>query len=115
MTSSMPIMLLCFSSFARQNHHAKKTEDNCTGGKQTKKRVTVTAAANTTGTEKLPPFIIRKSLRPLCLKNIHSLTTDYAANSKAAMTGELFKQWLRKLDRKYELKDQRIQLIVDDC
>lgn len=31
------------------------------------------------------------------------------------MTGELFKQWLRKLDRKYELKDQRIQLIVDDC
>lgn len=104
-TFSTPITLLSFSSFC-PTKPSRKGEDNCTG------RVTVTA--NTTGMKKLPPFVIGKSL-PLCFRKICSLPTDYAANSEASMASELFKQWLRKLDREFKLRDRRVPLIVDDC
>lgn len=89
--------------------------DVCAGGKRSKERVTVLIGANMTGTEKLPLFVIGKSQKPRCFKNIRSLPTDYAANKKAWMTGELFKQWLRKLDRKFELGKRHVLLLVDNC
>lgn len=89
--------------------------DVCAGGKRCKERVTVLLGANMTGTEKLPLFVIGKSQKPRCFKNIRTLPADYAANKKAWMTGELFKQWLRKLDRKFELGKRQILLLVDNC
>lgn len=89
--------------------------DNCAGGKRSKERVTVMLAANMTGTEKLPIFVIGKSAKPRCFKNIRSLPTDYAANKKAWMTGALFEQWLRKLDKKFELRNRQVLLLVDNC
>lgn len=88
----------------------------CTGSERSKEHVTVMAAAKHDGDEEAPPFVIGKSLRPPCFRNIRSLPTDYAANSKASMASELFKQSLRKLDRKFKLRNQRVPpLIVDDC
>ncbi|XP_037567787.1 tigger transposable element-derived protein 4-like [Dermacentor silvarum] len=75
----------------------------CAGGKSSKERVTVLLGANMTGTEKIPLFVIGKSQKLRCFRNIRTLPADYAANKKARMTGELFKQWLRKLDQKFEL------------
>ncbi|XP_037515168.1 tigger transposable element-derived protein 6 [Rhipicephalus sanguineus] len=68
-----------------------------------------------TGTEKLPLLIIGKALKPRCFKNIRTLPAEYTANSKAWMTREIFKQWLIKLDRRFELANRRVLLIVDNC
>lgn len=40
------------------------------------------------GSEKLPLFVIGKSLKPRCFKNA-TIPVDYTANSKAWMTGKL--------------------------
>ncbi|KAK8771219.1 hypothetical protein V5799_025538 [Amblyomma americanum] len=90
-------------------------DDKCTGGKRSKERVTVMVVANMTGSEKLPLFVVGKSSNPRCFKNIRSLPTDYVANRKAWMTGELFKQWLMKVDKKFERCGRKILLLVDNC
>ena len=41
----------------------------CSGGKFSKVRLTGSAGANATG-EKLPMFVIGKSAKPRCLKNV---------------------------------------------
>lgn len=89
--------------------------DTCAGGKRSKERVTVLVAANMDGTEKLPLLIIGKALKPRCFKNIRTLPAEYTANSKAWMTREIFKQWLIKLDRKFELAHRSVLLVVDNC
>lgn len=89
--------------------------DSCAGGKRSKERVTVLVAANMTGTEKVPLFVIGKALKPRCFKNIRSLPTEYAANKKAWMTGDLFRKWLLKFDRRMELGGRRVLLVVDNC
>lgn len=89
--------------------------DSCTGGKRSKERITVMVAANMAGTEKLPLFVIGKSLKPRCFKNIRTLPTEYAANGKAWMTADLFKRWLTTWDRKLELRNRKVLLIVDNC
>lgn len=43
--------------------------NKCTGGKKSKERITVMVAANMTGTEKLPLFVIGKSRNLRCFKN----------------------------------------------
>ncbi|KAM7296881.1 tigger transposable element-derived protein 6-like, partial [Ixodes scapularis] len=89
--------------------------ENCGGGERSKKRVIVLVVANMTGTEKLTLLVIGKSMKPRCFKNIRTLPTDYEANRKAWMTGELFKKRLKKLDRKFELSNRQVLLIVDNC
>ncbi|XP_064463598.1 tigger transposable element-derived protein 4-like [Ornithodoros turicata] len=68
-----------------------------------------------TGTEKLPLFVIRKRSKPRCFKNIPTLPTEYTAHKKARMTADLFKQWLKTWDRKLELRNRKVLLIVDNC
>lgn len=89
--------------------------DNCVGGKRSKDRVTIMVGANMTGTEKLPLFIVCKSAKPRCFKNIRTLPAEYASNRKAWMTGALFKQWLVRLDRKFQLRNRNVALVVDNC
>ncbi|GFR86661.1 tigger transposable element-derived protein 4 [Elysia marginata] len=67
------------------------------------------------GSQKLPLLIIGKFERPRCMKNIKTLPVTYKANKKAWMTGKIFEEWLRKLDRKFLLRGRSIALIVDDC
>ena len=66
-----------------------KTE-KCHGGKHSEERVTIIQTANMTGTEKLKPLVIRKSIKPQCFAGIKTLPRAYAANKKAWITAELF-------------------------
>ncbi|GFO06404.1 tigger transposable element-derived protein [Plakobranchus ocellatus] len=86
-----------------------------TGGKIPQERITLIVAANMSGTEKLPLLTIGKFQKPRCLKNIKTLPTEYKASTKAWMTGAIFEDWVRRLDRKYLLKGRSIALVIDNC
>jgi len=73
--------------------------ERCSGGKQSKERVTLLVGANMDGSEKLPLLMIGKSSNPRCFKNVKSKPVEYQANKKAWMTGEVFKNWLLKIDK----------------
>ncbi|XP_063624721.1 LOW QUALITY PROTEIN: tigger transposable element-derived protein 4-like [Cydia splendana] len=69
------------------------------GGKQSKERLTILQCVNMTGTDKLLLLIIGKSKRPRCFKGVKTLPVDYVSNTKAWMTKDLFKNWLKKVNK----------------
>lgn len=87
----------------------------CTGAKISKERVTLLLCANMSGTEKLTPLLIGKPARPRCFKNIKTFPVEYKNNKNAWMTSELFKDWLKKVDRQMSLNKRKILLFVDNC
>ena len=86
-------------------------KQNCSGGKKAKDRVTVLVGSNAMGA-KLPLLVIGKSKFLRCFrgKNI-----EYLANKKAWMNGEIFTQYVTKLDRRMKRDNRKIALIVDNC
>ncbi|XP_057327621.1 tigger transposable element-derived protein 4-like [Microplitis mediator] len=64
--------------------------DKCTGGKLSKRRITVMAAANMTG-------------------------SYYENNNKSWMTSKIFEKWLRNWDSQLQLQKRKILLVVDNC
>jgi hypothetical protein len=58
----------------------------CTGGKQSKVRLTIMTCANEDGSQRLPLLVIGKSAKPRCFKNVKKLPVEYTANKKAWMT-----------------------------
>ena len=72
------------------------------------------AAASATG-EKLPMFVIGKSVKPRCFKHVKSLPCRYRAQPESWMSSFLFDEWVKELDRKFEKENHRIVLIVDNC
>ncbi|GBL90715.1 Tigger transposable element-derived protein 4 [Araneus ventricosus] len=46
--------------------------EKCTSGKASKQRLTLLLGANMSGNEKLKPFVISKSKKPRCFKNVKS-------------------------------------------
>ncbi|XP_071043603.1 tigger transposable element-derived protein 6-like [Parasteatoda tepidariorum] len=89
--------------------------ENCKGGKKSKQRLTVLLCANSTGTDKLKPFVIGKYAKPRCFKNVTSLPVDYKANKRAWMTEEIFNNWLLDVDKEMKRKKKKIALLVDNC
>ena len=73
---------------------------NCRG-KHSKIRVARLAAANMNG-DKLPMFVIGKSQKPRCFKNIKKLPCRYGDQKKNWMGSTLFKEWVRELDNQFE-------------
>ena len=71
-------------------------------------------AASATG-EKLPMFVIGKSVKPRCFKHVKSLPCRYRAQPESWMSSFLFDEWVKELDRKFEKKHRKIVLIVDNC
>ena len=65
------------------------------------------------GSEKLPLLIIGKNRNPHCFKGIKSLTVYYEANRMAWMTSDVFEQWMRKLDEKFQAQQRRVVIFVD--
>ena len=65
--------------------------------------------------EKLPMFVIRKSQKPRCFKHIKSLPCRYRAQEKSWMNTELFEEWVREQDEKFENKGRKVALIIDNC
>lgn len=87
----------------------------CSGGKQSKERLTALVCANMSGNDKLPILVIGKSKNPRCFKNVKSLPTEYVANKKAWMTSEFFINWLHQVDKQMTKRKRRIVMIVDNC
>lgn len=90
--------------------------DKCKSGKKSKVRISVLLAASATG-EKLKPFVIGKSLKPRCFKNVKmkELPVIYTANKKAWMTSKLFEDWVMSVNEDMKKDNRSILLIVDNC
>ena len=88
--------------------------EKCSGGKHSKIRLTGLAAANMTG-EKLPMFVIGKSKKPRCFKHITCLPCRYRGQSKSWMNSELFEEWVREQDKKFEKEGRKVALVIDNC
>ena len=72
------------------------------------------AASNSLG-DKIPMFVIGKSVKPRCFKGNKKKPCRYPAQKKSWMTSDLFEEWVRELDRKFQREDRKIALIVDNC
>ena len=88
--------------------------EKCSGGKNSKIRITGLAAANSVG-DKLPMFVIGKSKAPRCFKNVTSLPCRYRSQKKSWMDSTLFEEWVRELDVKFQKENRKIALIIDNC
>ena len=88
--------------------------EKCSGGKHSKVRLTGLAAGNALG-ERLPMFVIGKSAKPRCFKGVKTLPCRYRSQKKSWMSGELFEEWVRELDRKFSVSKRKIALIIDNC
>lgn len=86
------------------------------GQKQSKVRLTLAFTANADGTERLPPLIIGRAKRPRCFqkKTGEQLGFNYHSNSRAWMTGDIFRQWLVDWDKQLRNKNRKILLLVDN-
>ena len=90
-------------------------KEPCHGGKHSKERITVLVGANVDGSEKLPLFVIGKSKKPRCFKNVRSLPVQYDASRKAWMTSSIFETWIRNLDRQFSRQKRSVLMILDNC
>lgn len=104
---------LFFKCLPNQTHAFKN--DKCFGVKTGKERVTVLIGANMDGTEKLKLLLIGKSKNPRCLKGLKSLGLDYTHNKKAWMTGAIFENWMKGIDRKMKAQKRKIAMFIDNC
>lgn len=87
----------------------------CTGGKKSKERVTVLLCCNADGSDKHVPLVIGKAAKPRCFKNIRSLPVIYKNSKRAWMTSAIFVEWLRLWDRKLQMKERFVVLLLDHC
>nr|XP_047142836.1 tigger transposable element-derived protein 4-like [Hydra vulgaris] len=90
------------------------SQEKCIGGKNSKVRLTGIAGGSATG-EKLPMFVIGKSKNPRCFKHIKQLPCTYKNQLKSWMTGDLFTEWVMKLDSFFCAQDRKVALLVDNC
>jgi hypothetical protein len=74
------------------------------GVKQVKVRLTYALTTNADGSEKRPPFIIGKALKPRCFqrKTSAQLGFYYRNNAKAWMVTIFYREWILLWDRELE-------------
>ena len=82
----------------------------CSGGKYSKVRLTGVAAASAAG-EKLRMFVIDKSMKPRCFKNVKSLPYRYRSQEKSWMKSFRFDEWVKELDKKFKMKIAKLFLL----
>ena len=103
---------LFYQMHPEKSLHLEK--EQCIGGKQSKVRITGMAASNALG-DKMPMFVISKSVKPCCFKGIKKNHSQYHAQKKSWMTSDLFEEWVHELEHKFQHEDRKIALIVDNC
>ncbi|OWZ20797.1 Jerky protein [Phytophthora megakarya] len=85
------------------------------GFKADKARLTMAAATNADGSDKLPLLFIGKSAKPRVFKG-HNVTSEfgveYTNTQKAWMNSEKFARWLHHLDLRMILEQRHILLLV---
>ena len=96
------------------NRSLSQKGKTCSGGKQSKVRLTGMAAASAMG-EKLPMFVIGKYEKPRCFKGIRNTPCRYRSQKKAWMDLVLFEEWVREMDKHFQKEDRKICLIIDNC
>lgn len=89
--------------------------EDCHGGKSSKERITIMPCANMSGTEKMPLLVLGKFKKPRCFKGVTVLPTEYKNQRRAWMTGDLFTNWLMKLDSKFKIQKRKIAMVLDNC
>ena len=72
------------------------------------------AASNALGDRK-PMFVIGKSLNLRPFKGVKNKPCRCRARKKAWLNSDLFEEWVRKLDCKFQPENRKIALIVDYC
>ena len=85
---------------ALPNKNIALKNEPCTGGKQSKERITILPFANMNGSEKETMIVTGKSANPQCFKNIKRLPVTYYFNKKAWMVSQLFEIIMVKFDQK---------------
>ena len=85
----------------------------CSGEKHSKVPLTEMAASNALG-EKISMFAIRKSASPRCFEHVRNIPCRCRFQKKAWMDGILFEEWLHKLHCKFEMKERKVVMIVDN-
>ena len=86
----------------------------CAGGKFSRVRLTGVAAANAMG-GKLPMAVIGRSEKPRCFIGVKSLLCQYESQKKSWMDSEIFTNYIRKLDRKFQFEGRKVTFIIDNC
>ena len=64
--------------------------ENCVGRGECKECLNALLATNEDGPDKITPLVIKKFLKPRCIKNYKSLSLFYNANSKAWTMADTF-------------------------
>ena len=103
---------LFYQCLPNKTYHFKGQK--CSGGKNSKVRLTGMAAGNAIG-EKLLMFVIGKSKTPRCFKHIKNLPCKYKSQKKSCMDSQIFEEWVRKLDRTFRMERRKIALLIDNC
>ena len=91
---------------------------SCKDGKKSKQRLTIAFFVNAAGSkEGMKPIVIWKSQNPQCFKGInHSqLPIKYYSQTKSWMTAELLYDILHQLNRKLQVSDRFILLLMDNA
>lgn len=94
---------------------AEKTEE-CVGGKNSKNRITVLVCANMDGSDKRPLLVLGKPKKSRGFAKVLSMPVAYTHNTKAWMTGEIFRKWLSDFDKEMSAKKHKVLLLLlDKC
>lgn len=86
------------------------------GMKKSKDRITIALTVNADGSEKFEPWVIGKSNNPRCFKNIqrNNLRMHYRFNKAKWMTGLIFEEYLRWLNKKMRGEGRKVLLLTDN-
>ena len=98
-TSTMLLNMGFYQALPEKTLFLKK--EKCAGGKQNETRLAGLTAASMNG-EKLPMFVISKLEKPHCFKGLRKLPCRYQGEKKSWMNSEIFEEWVRELDGKFE-------------
>ena len=88
--------------------------EKCSGGKQSKVRLIEMVAASAAG-EKLSMFVIGKSSKPICFKNVKSFPCRYRLQEKSWKNSFFFDEWVKELAKRFKKENCKVLLIVDNC
>lgn len=103
---------------ALPNKTLGQKKQKCSGGKQSKERITVVHFASAAG-EKLPPVIIGRSEKPRCFKSVRDIRRPcgipYYSNSKAWMTRDIWKKMLTAWNAELERCGKKVVLLADNA
>ena len=108
----LTLTILVYQCLPTKTYHLSR--EMCSGGKNSKVRLTGMAAASAIG-EKLPMSIVGKSKTSWYFKNIKQLPCRYRSQKKSWMTGDLFGEWIKKVDSSFRAENRKVILLIDNC